>query len=101
MALGGVCTHPEKRGLGLGAAVVRAAFSRVDNGSFPVSVFQTPVVDFYKGLGAAVCENNRWVDRKNEADPTAHPWVPGETLMYYPATFDWPSGEIDINGGQY
>ncbi len=101
MALGGVCTHPEKRGIGLGAAVVRAAFSRVDDGAFPVSVFQTPVADFYARLGSAECENNTWVDRKNIENPEAHPWEPGETLMYYPASYDWPSGEIDINGGQY
>lgn len=101
MALGGVCSHPEKRRLGLGTAVVRATFSRVDDGTFPVSVFQTPMVDFYKGLGAAVCENNTWVDRQNKESPDAYPWVPGETLMYYPAAYNWPSGEIDINGGQY
>ena len=101
MALGGVCSHPNKRRYGLGTAVVRAAFSRVDDGTFPVSVFQTPMVDFYRGLGAAVCENNTWVDRQNKDNPNAHPWEPGETLMYYPAAYDWPSGEIDINGGQY
>ncbi len=101
MALGGVCTHPDKRGLGLGAAVVRAAFDRVDEGEFPVCVFQTPVADFYGMLGSAVCENNTWVDHKNKENPEVHPWEPGETLMYYPASFDWPEGEIDINGGQY
>ena len=101
MALGGVCTDPDKRGLGLGSAVVRAAFSRVDKGEFPVCVFQTPAVKFYESLGAAVCPNNTWVDRKDKENPTAHPWEPGEALMYYPASFDWPEGEIDINGGQY
>jgi len=101
MALGGVCTHPEKRGLGLGAAVVRAAFSRVDDGTFAVSVFQTPVADFYARLGSAICKNNTWVDRTNKESPEAHPWEPGEILMYYPASYDWPTGEIDINGEQY
>ena len=34
-------------------------------------------------------------------NPEAHPLVSGEILMYYPASYDWPAGEIDINGGQY
>jgi hypothetical protein len=59
------------------------------------------VPDFYARLGAAVCKNNTWVDHKNDAQPNTHPWEPGETLMYYPADYDWPAGEIDINGGQY
>lgn len=101
MALGGVCTDLNQRGRGLGAAIVRAAFTRVDDGTFPVSVFQTPVDEFYAKLGSAVCQDNRWVDKANQQQPEAHPWEPGEKLMYYPASYNWPSGVIDINGGMY
>ena len=101
MALSGVCTDPDHRGRGFGAAVVRAAFARVDDGTFPVSIFQTPVEVFYAKLGAGLCVNNRWVDRTNQKEPDGYPWEAQEKIMHYPAGFAWPEGLIDINGEMY
>jgi hypothetical protein len=97
LALARVCTNPVVRGRKFGDAVVRAAFELVDHGPFPFSLFQTTidVRPFYERLGA-VAINNKFVD-STAADPKANPfWA--DVYMRYPATGDWPTGEIDLRG---
>ncbi len=57
MALSGVCVASTHRGQGLGAAMTRKAFERVDRGVFPVSLFQTLDPAFYEKLGARLVQN--------------------------------------------
>ncbi|MFP4052294.1 MAG: GNAT family N-acetyltransferase [Phycisphaerae bacterium] len=95
LGLAGVKTHPDFRKQGLGAAVVRAAFAGVDDGSFPVSLFQTGVPGFYRKLGAREVDN-RFVNRFGQ-DPAERPWW-DKVVMIYPADADWPDGEIDLLG---
>lgn len=97
LALARVCTTPEVRGQHLGEAMARAAFSLVDNGVFPFSLFQTTdnVKAFYDRLGAVVI-HNRFVDSTAQ-DPTASPWW-SPVIMRYPAKPGWPEGEIDLRG---
>jgi GNAT superfamily N-acetyltransferase len=99
MALSAVCVSPDHRGRGLGAAVVRSAFQRVESGEFPVSLFQTPIPDFYEKLGS-VSVSNRFVDSRNRDDRTANPWR-DSSIMIYPAGYAWPEGVIDLNGPGY
>lgn len=99
MALSAVCVSPEHRGRGLGAAVVRSAFQRVEEGEFPVSLFQTPIPDFYEKLGSANV-SNRFVDSRNRADPEARPWK-DSSVMIFPGVHPWPEGVIDLNGPGY
>ncbi len=102
MALAGVCTAPEWRGRGWGAAVVRAAFSPVDEGRFGVALFQTPVADFYAKLGARpvdnVFVNSRW--RPGDRHSAEAPWW-DPSVMIYPAGARWPEGVIDLLGPGY
>lgn len=99
LALAGVCTAPEFRGRGRGAAVVRAAFAQVDGGSFGVSLFQTSVPSFYAKLGARAVENAFVNSRHRPGDrgSAGHPWW-DPNVMIYPAAFCWPEGEIDLLG---
>jgi predicted GNAT family N-acyltransferase len=99
MALSCVCVASERRGEGLGKAIVLEAFRRVDDGKFAVSLFQTSVPAFYEKLGARVVEN-RFCNRLDENDPEGNPWME-PYAMIYPASFDWPDGTIDINGPRY
>ncbi|MCL2701710.1 MAG: GNAT family N-acetyltransferase [Phycisphaerae bacterium] len=100
LALAGVKTHPEFRGLGLGSAVVRAALSHVDRGAFPVSLFQTGVPEFYEKL---TCRHvtNPFTNRL-AADPAKTPWSESPWweahAMIYPAAYPWPEGPIDLCG---
>ena len=98
-ALTGVCTHADYRMRGLGKQVVRAAFDLVDDGVFPVSLWMTTVPGFYEKLGARVIENT-WVNTQNTENPTADPW-PDEQKMIYSASYDWPAGQIELNGPAY
>lgn len=98
-ALSAVCTHPEFRNQGLGAQVVRAAFDLIDDSTFPVSLWMTTVPGFYEKLGARIVENP-WINCQNTENPTADPW-PDEQKMIYPAGYDWPAGQIDLNGPPY
>ncbi len=100
MALAGVCSHPDHRGEGLGRRVVQAAFALVDEGAFPLSLYQTtpPVRAFYEKLGARAVTNpfvNSLAD-----DPSDDPWW-NPVRMVYPAAFDWPDGQIDLLGPAY
>jgi predicted GNAT family N-acyltransferase len=97
LALARVCTDPSVRGRKLGDAVVRKSFELVDNGSFAFSLFQTTpdVKAFYERLGA-VAIHNTFVNSLAD-DPKANPfWA--EVPMRYPATGNWPAGEIDLHG---
>jgi len=95
-----VCTAPEARGRGLGSAVVRAAFGRVDRGELPASLYQTSRRNqkFYEALGAGLVEN-RMVNSL-AADPRANPFW-DEIAMGYPASTAWPPGAIDLRGPGY
>jgi len=95
LALAGVKSHPNRRGEGLGRAVVRAAFARVDDGVLPVSLFQTGVPGFYRKLGCREV-HNRFVNSLGE-DPSQSPWW-DKAAMIYPSAFDWPAGEVDTLG---
>lgn len=94
-ALGGVCVHPDYRGHGWGRDVTRAAFDFLPRLGVSVSLFQTPVPDFYARLGARLV-SNRFHNGPDEKDPfiDIH-------KMIFPAAVDWPSGDIDINGPGY
>lgn len=101
-ALAGVCSAPERRGQGLGAAVVRAAFAQVDAGRFGVALFQTPVAAFYARLGARPVHNGFVNPRHRPGDRGSpdHPWW-DDSVMIYPAAFPWPDGRIDLGGPGY
>jgi len=100
MGLAGVCSDPERRGHGLGGKIVRAAFAFVDEGPASFSVFQTSsdVQSFYQRLGSKVVEN-RIIDSTAE-DPNACPFW-DDVVLRYPASGDWPTGEIDLQGPGY
>lgn len=101
MALAMVAADPSRRGEGLGATIVRAAFERVDAGVFPCSLYQTSheVRPFYERLGACLVEN-RIVNSLDEADPTGNPFW-DDVVMRYPASADWAEGIIDLRGAGY
>lgn len=99
MALSGVCITPSRRGQGLGREVARSAFTRVDEGEFPVALFQTGVPAFYRDLGAEVI-STRFFDTRNRIAPHASPWN-DEWIMIYPGGHDWPQGAVDLNGPGY
>src|SRR5215213_458778 len=97
LALARVCTEPIVRGRRYGDAVVRASFGLVDDDSFPFALFQTTkeVRPFYERLGAVAIDNT--FVNSLAPDPKANPfWA--EVYMRYPATRDWPKGEIDLRG---
>ncbi|MBC8101045.1 MAG: GNAT family N-acetyltransferase [Cytophagales bacterium] len=97
-ALATVCVHPGHRGQGWGADVVRAAFDYLPRLGAEVSLFQTGVPRFYEKLGARLV-TNRFVNGKNPDDLNNPFWDTCE--MIYPAAFDWPDGQIDLNGPGY
>ena len=99
MALSGVCVALAHRGKGLGAAISRKAFERVDQGDFPVSLFQTPAPGFYEKMGARNV-NNPFVNSRNTQDPDASPWHDVQ-VMIYPKQYRWPDGVVDLNGSGY
>jgi GNAT superfamily N-acetyltransferase len=94
-ALEGVKTHPEHRHKGLGRAVVQAAFEYVDNGTFPVSFFQTGVPEFYRRLNCRDVHNP--CTNSLAEDPAGSPWWE-KHIMIYPSDAHWPDGPIDLLG---
>ena len=94
-----VCTHVDYRRRGFGAQVVRAAFDLVDNGTFPVALWMTTIPVFYEKLEARIIHNN-WINSQNTENPKADPW-PDEQKMISPASYAWPTGQIDLNGSAY
>lgn len=96
-----VATHPDARGRGLGALVVRRVFAAVDAGTYAFCLFGTgPARPFYERLGAAVV-TNRIVNSHADADPEANPFT-DTYVMRYPAIATgrtpWPEGLIDLRG---
>jgi hypothetical protein len=100
LALARVCTLPERRGEGLGARVVRAAFQLVDEGVYAFALFQTTpdVRAFYEKLDACVV-TNRFINSRGD-DPHACPFW-SEVILRYPRGADWPAGTIDLLGPGY
>lgn len=100
LGLAKVCSHPDYRGEGLGAKIVKAAFADIDAGVVPFSLFQTSqaVKPFYQRLGACTVENK--IHNSLGDDPSANPFW-DEVVMRYPATGDWPEGPIDLQGAGY
>ncbi len=94
-ALASVCVHPDYRGRGWGADVVRAAFDYLPQMNLTVALFQTGVPQFYEKLGCRLIEN-RFHNKGNYDDVF---WE--ENKMIHPADFAWPDGEIDLNGPGY
>lgn len=100
LALGAVCTRPEYRKHGLGSAVVKACFARVDAGEMPWCLFQTSQKNrpFYEHLGAARL-SNRFVNSLSDK-PDANPFW-DELAMAYPASRSFPAGIVDLLGPGY
>lgn len=96
LALASVCVPPDCRGRGMGEAVVRAQFARVDRGEFPVALWQTSVPDFYRKLGARVVEN-RFRNGLHPSDPEKSPFW-DKFAMVYPVDVFWPDGVVDLKG---
>lgn len=99
MASARLCVDPERRGENLGDKIARLLFERVDEGQFDVTLFQTFIPHFFEKFGARMV-NNRFVNSKNSGYPDHNPWTE-DYVMIYPAGYDWPDGQIDINGPDY
>jgi len=70
-----VATHPDTRGQGLGALVVKKVFDAVDVGTYPFCLFATgPARPFYEKLGACLV-GNPIVNSHADADPEANPFT--------------------------
>ena len=98
-ALGNVCVDPTHRGRGWGADVARSALNNLPRMNAEVSLFQTPVPEFYEKLGCREIDNPIFDGTRADevkVNPFADKWQ-----MIYPASFDWPKGEIDLNGPEY
>ncbi len=100
LALAAVCSDPKIRGMGLGVMVTNKAFEQVAVGGWPaVSLFQTPVPNFYQKLNCRLV-TNPFVNRRNAQEPEANPWR-DDKIMIYPNGFAWPEGTVDLNGSDY
>lgn len=98
LGLGTVCVHPDYKGQGLGAQLVKACFKRVDAGEFPLSLFQTGVPEFYHKLNCKIIKNK--IVNSLAEDPTANPfWDP--YVMVYPREFIGFQFDIDLLGKGY
>lgn len=98
MGLGAVCVHPQRKGQGLGALLVQAAFKRIDSGEFTVGLFQTGVPGFYEKLNCRTIENK--IINSLSDTPNANPfWDP--YVMVYPRQFIGFQSEIDLLGVGY
>ena len=78
---------------------MRAAFHTVDEGSFPVSLFQTSfgVQAFYEKIGACLVSNPVV---NSLGDTPGNPFW-DDVAMRYPASAEWPEGTIDLRGPGY
>ena len=94
-ALASVCVHPDYRGRGWGAEVVREAFAYLPKIKVEVALFQTGVPQFYEKLGCRLIDNRF----HNNGDYQDVFW--DDYKVIYPADFAWPEGEIDLNGPGY
>lgn len=97
LALARVCTDPAVRGKKLGQLLVQKVFGLVDDGTFPFALFQTRenVRPFYEKLGAVIA-TNRFHNSLAEG-PDKNPFWDTE-IMRYPATGNWPAGDVDLRG---
>ncbi len=98
-ALWGVCVQDQHRGKDFGALLVKQFLKLIDQGVYPVGLWQTGVPDFYAKLGARVI-TNPFINAQNLENPQANPWD-SESIMIYPSDFPWPDGVIDLNGRGY
>ena len=98
-ALASVCVDPNFRKKGLGAIATKSVFNFVKQSSFPVSLFQTGIPDFYKKLGSKIA-HNKFINSKNEKEPMKNPFW-DKCVMIYPSEYNWPKGVIDLNGPGY
>lgn len=90
VALASVCSDPDRRGEGFGDAVVTAAFDRVAVEA-RVSLFQTPVPEYYERFGSIIV-NNEIITSIPNAEPFEDPWA-----MIHPGDADWDdSAVIDL-----
>ena len=94
-ALASVCVHPDYRGRGWGADVVRAALDYLPEIKLEIALFQTGVPQFYEKLGCRLIENRF----HNNGDYDDVFW--DDCAMIYPANSAWPDGEINLNGSGY
>ncbi|WP_420386163.1 GNAT family N-acetyltransferase [Roseivirga sp.] len=98
MGLGAVCVHPQFKGNGLGAMLVQAAFARVDDEEFTLSLFQTGVPGFYHKLNCRTIDN-RIVNSLHD-QPEQNPfWDP--YIMIYPNSQPGFLSDIDLLGPGY
>ncbi|GHE69307.1 MULTISPECIES: GNAT family N-acetyltransferase [Roseivirga] len=98
LGLGAVCVNTEYRGQGLGALLVRAAFERIDQGEFPLCLFQTGVPGFYHQLNCRTIENR--IYNSTSETPEQNPfWDP--YIMIYPSQFNGLQTDIDLLGAGY
>ena len=88
MALASVCVDPRLRGRGLGEAVVRSAWERLDAAA-AISFFQTGVPGFYERLGGRRIANPIVSSGRSFWEPHA---------MIAPGSASWPAGIIDLLG---
>ncbi|MEM8494724.1 MAG: GNAT family N-acetyltransferase [Planctomycetota bacterium] len=102
LTLAGVVSEPAIRGRGLGAAVIRDAFARLEEEGLKHCLFQTGRArPLYERLGATLVTNGfvngcAATREKMEARPWDDDWV-----MRYPASSAWFEGVIDLNGPGY
>ncbi len=94
-ALASVCVPVHARGQGLGAKITQAAFDYLPELGAEVSQFQTGVPKFYEKLGGRLI-SNPLVNGTNPKHPFWDPFA-----MIWPGTYDWPAGQIDLNGPGY
>jgi GNAT superfamily N-acetyltransferase len=92
LALASVCTAPDRRGEGMGRAVVSRALEQcADDG--PTALFQTGVPDFYRGLGSRTVRN----PVTSSVRGARLFWEP--YVCIHPGTADWSeSAELDLLG---
>lgn len=102
LALACVCTLPECRGMGLGKRTVETILKKVDDGLFPLALWQTGVPEFYMKMGA-VKVLNRFVNRRHPQHPDRNPFWDVHQMVYAPGggLGVWPDGTIDLNGLGY
>ena len=75
------------------------ALKLIDLNVYFVALFQTAIPSFYQKLGARIIEN-KFINSKNKKEPESNPWW-DRYIMIYPASYAWPTGIIDLNGGGY
>ena len=95
-----VATDPAARGRGLGEAVTRRAFQRLEGGGGAdgpgVCLFQTGAArPFYERLGARAVHNPFF---DSTADNPGESPFEDEVVMIYPGDAAWPTGRIDLRG---